>query len=121
MQRFLISIIIPALIAWGICSYMVFFTLPQSSQWVVLFLATLFVALELTIGTIIYLIRNRRAPEWLGKRELLRENMILTLLPALSLPTYLLLRYTTLDTWYVIILLNILVILCEYHIIRKLL
>lgn len=121
MPRFLISVIIPALAAWGICGYMVFFTLPRNARWVSLFLITLVVALELSLGIILYSIRARNAPTWLDKRQLLRETALITLLPAAALPLYLALRYATLDRWYIITLLVVSIILSEYQITRKLL
>ena len=99
---------------------MVFFTLPQSTQWVALFLATLFIALELTIGTILYLIKARRSPPWLDKRAILREAIIITAPVALAGPLYLALRYATADTWYTVTLLLIFISFSEYQLIKKL-
>jgi len=120
MQRFLISLIIPTLAGWGICSYMIFFTLPKDIQWVLLFLVTLFITLELTLGIILYSVRSRTAPNWLNKRNLLRESMLLTIPPALVVPSYLILRYTNIDKWYTVSILFISLSLIEYQTIRKL-
>lgn len=121
MQRFLISVIIPALASWGICTYIVFFTLPQNTRWIILFLATLFVALELTLGTLLYMLRNRTAPNWLDKRELFRETMLITLPLTLAIPTYLFLRYTAADSWYLVAVLVIITTFSEYLIFKRIL
>ena len=97
MQRFLIPIILISLTAWAICTYMLFLTPPQDDLWVILFLATLFVSIEMTAGLVIHALRHRFRPHWQNRREILRESLVLALPPSLATVLFLLLRYLAID------------------------
>ena len=119
IQRFLFPIITLALISWAICGYIIFCTPPQSDLWVLTFLTTLFVSLEITAALATNIVKCRLAPNWQNRREIFRESLTLALPPALTIPTLLLLRYLAADSLFNTGTLLLFAVSLEICIIRK--
>lgn len=120
MEQFLITIIIPTLTAWGICTYLVFFTYPFSTRWVLIFLIALFLSLELSIGLGLYFINSRRDASFLDKRKVLQKNLVRAFPVALPLPLYLLCRYYNFESFLIFLAFLILASISEYKIHKNL-
>ncbi len=119
MQKFLIPIMISALSGWALCFYIIFFTLPQNSSWVIIFLSTLLITVALTLAIALYILKSYRASPWMDKRALFRDSVLMAFPIALSLPLYLGIRYIAVDTWYTVSILLLLILFSEYQILKR--
>ena len=119
MERFLVTIIIISILAWGSGGYLVLFTAPYSEPVVLLFLFNILIGLEFSLALLIYMLRQRSRPQWYKSRDTFRESAKLALPPALSATLFLFLRYFGMASPLNLGVLLLLLGLAEVQVIRE--
>lgn len=75
MPKFIYTIVISAIILWGIIIKLLFSTKPDSSKNILIFLAMFFIALTLTLSIPIYFYLLNNAPTFSSLRLIYRKSL----------------------------------------------